>query len=340
MTASIGFTNGVFNARMEKAGGHRLGISYSSSVLSVIGANGNAFSQNNPGYSSVWSGTAGQIKTYNVTSPQSFEDASGTSVLTGNLFGLTTGVATSVDVPFFLYGCTNDAEDTLTFGISRIPHIKVAPAVADLGNPSTSTADTEYSMFLLDDVSLGDYDGNPVVLLGSFRMRMDASDDWTVQALDDQDGIGRFNDSRVFTGMAGQFGADSGTYTYANSGTSPQFNVNTQQYQIFPNGICYCHTALREDAGTDGAGAVEARTQVPFLVQNLIPNIGGQFICQSVIYRNAGADEMSSAQGLATTHQVRYARAATTTNDYYEWQDFGNGQRQIAWSGYYRVRNA
>ena len=37
MSANIGFINGVFNSKMEKPGGHRLGISYAASLFSVIG---------------------------------------------------------------------------------------------------------------------------------------------------------------------------------------------------------------------------------------------------------------------------------------------------------------
>lgn len=316
-----------------------IGISYSAGTFTVHGADGSALSATNPARITLWDrANFGQLVTYTITANQSFEDAAGTSEITGNLFGLTTGVATSVDVPFFLYACPNDAEDSITFGISRIPHLQNAPAIANLGNPSTATADVQFSIFLIENVTLDDYDGNPVLCIGSFRMRMDASDDWTVQALDTQDGIGKFNEQRIFQGLAGQFGANSGTFTLNNGGTAPVFGTNAQQYMITRDGYAYVNTSLREDAGTDGVGAVDARVAIPFQTTNLLGGVGGQFPTASHLVVGGGANNIAIVWFQAGVNFVEFYRTGTTVDDQWQWNDFTNGFRSIIFSAYYKIR--
>lgn len=212
MTQS-GFINGVLSSPVAQIGAHRLGIRYNAGTFTVCCSDNSDLSVWNPAYITLQSQTSGLLKTFSVTANQDFIDDAGASEIIGNLFGLTTGVAVTVDVPFYLYACTNDAEDQITFGISRIPNLVVAPAVGSLGSPASATANDEYSIFLLEDVTLGDYDSNLVICLGSFRMRMSNLNDWTVQSLNSGDGIGNFNEQTIFEGMLGQFGANSGTFT-------------------------------------------------------------------------------------------------------------------------------
>lgn len=319
---------------------YNIGFSYSGSTFTVHSGDGTAFSATNPGIIVLSDrSNFNQSVVYRVTANQDFIDATGASEIIGNLFGFTTGVAIPATVPFFLYACPNDAQDTITFGISRIPHLKNAPAVANLGSPSSATANIEASIFLLEDVTLGDYDGNPVFSMGSFRMTMNSSDDWTVQALDTEDGIGNFNENRVFTGYTGQFGANAGTYTINNGGTAPTFTAIGQQYNVTRDGYCYVNTSLRNDGGGDGSGAVAAQVAIPFEVDNLLPSLGGQLKDTALIYRNNGSNEISPLYFLANSHVVQFFRLGTTISDLYEWQDFGNGNRTIAFSSIYKIDN-
>lgn len=192
MTANLGFTNGILSYKIAQVGAHRLGISLSSGVFSVINSTGQDLSINAPGFVTSKSNTAGLLKEFVLTANQRFNDAtSGSgSDIQGALFGYPTGVAITTDVTFIGYGVVNDAEDTLTIMIGVDETLVVAPSASLIGTPSSpSSASTTGSLFAFSNITAGDYDGNPVVPLFRFRMRMDGTDDWTVQTLNDSDGF-------------------------------------------------------------------------------------------------------------------------------------------------------
>jgi len=246
-----------------------LGISYNggTGVFTVLDHSGSSLSSTNPAYVTIQSKTTpGISKTIAITANQDFIDDTGASEIIGNLFGLPTGVAYTEDIPFYLYGILNDAEDTIKFAICRIPNRNTSPATANLGCPGTANADTQGSMFIFDSVTLGDYDTNPCICLGSIRMRMSASDDWTVQTLASGDGIGNFNEYSVFQVPLGSFGAASGSFIKANGGTAPQFSTNLFTYNIDRLGRVQQSFYMNADGGADGAGAV-----VTYMCAPLIP---------------------------------------------------------------------
>lgn len=319
---------------------HNIGFSYSAGTFTVHSQDGTALSASNTARITLPDRVNfGYSKTYTVSANQTFIDDAGASQIIGNRFGMTTGVAVNVDVPFFLYACSNDAQDTITFGISRIPHMQVAPVVGLLGTPTSAVADEQYSMFLFSSVTVAEYDENPVMCIGSFRMTMSASDDWTVQALDSQDGVGRFNQNRIFTGMAGQFGANSGTYSRPNGGTAAVFGENNQRYYIQPDGTCYLGTGLRLDGGTDGSGAVDALTTIPLRPSNLLLSNGGQF-GMAMLYVNGGSSILACVNPNQSTNYCKLFIMGGAINDTYKWSNFGNGNRQIAYTIYYRTANS
>jgi len=255
--------------RVAIPGGYveNLGISYSSSTLSITGADGTALSATNPGYVVLQDkSTAGQLKTYEITSDQGFIDASGASEITGNLWGMATGVATSTDIPFFIYAVTNDVEDAIAFMISRVPGFKESPAAADIADPGDPVADNQWGFFSFDTVTEADYESNPCLMIGGFRMKMDASDDWTVQTLGATDGIGCFQNHRWWLVPPGQFGAASGGFFRANGGTAPIFTTQSYYYKIYP----FEQTAYLAidfiNVSTQGVGAVTAKLVSPFYI--------------------------------------------------------------------------
>ena len=114
-----------------------LGIAYSSGTFTVLSNDGTNLSASNPAYVTMPNAsTPGLLTTYTITANQSFEDDAGTSDIIDNLFGFTTSVAITDDVPFFLYA-SSDGTD-VTFGISRVPNLKVAPGASNIGTPSSA----------------------------------------------------------------------------------------------------------------------------------------------------------------------------------------------------------
>ena len=244
-----------------------LGITYSGSLLSIAGSDGTALSATNPGYVILSDKSSpGLKKIFTVTANQGFIDATGASEIINNLFGLNTSVAYGQDLPFFSYAVSNDAMDAVAFMISRVPNRQVSPAIANIGAPDDAVADTPGSFFSFDNIDETLYDENPCAAIGSFRMRMSAADDWTVQALNDYDGIGRWNE-QWFTMVTGQFGATAGKYFADNGGTGPVWNTNNYVWTINKSGLLTI-AALFQTNSIVGAGAVAAFMSSPYIGKN------------------------------------------------------------------------
>lgn len=235
-----------------------LGITYSGSTFTICSGDGSAFSANNLGYVNISSKTYGREVLIPISSNVSFVDSTGSSEISGNLFGLTTSIATTVDIPFYIYAVLNDAENAVAFMISRVPFSRASPPAATIGMPSSAVADTTISFFSFDNITAADYESNPCLCLGSFRMRMNSSNDWAVQTLNGTDGIGQFQEGQIFSFPRGQFSAASSKFFLNNGGTAPDDAAGTYYYTINPYSAVvitdfYC-TAL-----TGGSGAVELR---------------------------------------------------------------------------------
>lgn len=270
------FSNAIDWVRRDGPRWENLGITYSAGtgLFSITAADGTALSASNAGYVTIPSkASPGQQLVYRITANQTFTDDNGTSTIIGNLFGLTTGIAYTQDAPFFIYAVSNDAATAVNFMISRIPHVTVAPAAANIGKTGSAVADTQGSFFALGNPTVGDYDGNPCICIGAFRMRMSASDDWTVQTLTNgstgseanvqADGIGCFHEGTKFFISAGQFGAATGSFFAANGGTAPIWSTQGGDYTISRSGVIEFHFAAATNS-TAGVGAVQARLQLPY----------------------------------------------------------------------------
>ncbi len=280
---SFGILNGILNSKIEQIGAHRLGMKLDTGVFSILGANGVNLSTLNQGFVCIPSKAfPGLLKTYALTANQSFEDSNGSSDIIGNLFGTTSGdVWTGVDIPFYLYACIDNAEASPVFGISRIPNLTSSPAAGNIGTPASATAGVSYGMFLFNSVTIANYDLNPVVCVGSFRMRKIAADDWTIQTLSNSDGFGNYQQNILFSYPTGVNGNASGSYFLANGGTAPAFDTNFYTYKISRDGMCWVTALLFNAAtGTSGVGAVDLIAQTPIEAsavfgQSLFSGYGG-----------------------------------------------------------------
>lgn len=342
MVAASGTINGVLNSKIDRIGCHRLGIKLDTGVFSITGANGLDLSNRNPGYVSFQSkSNPGQIINFTVTQNSSFTDASGSSDIIGNLFGFTTGVAIASDVPFFIYVVMNDNETDFTFMTSRIPGRTSTNSANNIGKPGTpAPTNSQVNWFAFEDITTSEYNDNPAICIGSFRMKMDASDDWTVSTIissfnsGEIDGIGSYNTFGTFKIPPGQFGADAGALTIANGGTSPVFSsIDNATYRMIGNTpFCLMMYYMTGDGGTDGAGAVSARFTMPFVPFS--NNAQGIAPCR---IRTPTYSEAGLLQTEIGYFQIYRSASASTP---ILWSAFSNGAREIWINFLYQIHGA
>ncbi len=314
-----------------------LGLAYNggTGVLTIQGAT-TALSSTNPAFVVLPSkATPGLFTTYEITANQSFIDDVGVSEIIDNLFGLTTSVAYGQDLPFFIYAVTNDDEDAIQFMISRMAGNKVSPAAASIGAPDDAVADTQLSFWSIDNITETVFDANPCLMVGSFRMQMSASDDWTVQTLDDEDGIGQFQENRNFTMALATFGAATGTFMLANGGTAPIFSTNTYSWRIIPEGLVNINIQLTGDGGTDGSGSVTTYIVTPYVpIQSAGVGLGSAWVRNSSYQAIAVATVSASMADESLFFMNRNGSTAGVQH-----ADFGNGNRTISLSSIFRMSN-
>lgn len=269
--ASVLITNGPGSIDLKTVAGPmlvpgvvNLGITYSAGTFTVTSATGVALSAANPGYVTLQSKTSGLVKTITVTADQSFIDDAGASTIIGNLFGLTTGVAVTTDMPFFIYAVLDDTETQVSFMISRIPGVTNSPAAAKIGKTGSAVADTQGGFFALGNPTVADYESNPCLLVGSMRMRMSAADDWTVQSLLSRDGIGQFQQGKQFFVPRGQFGAAASKHFKNNGGTAPDDADGVFDYFIEAQNNRIFFQLAYPSIDTGGVGAVTAQAALPY----------------------------------------------------------------------------
>ena len=168
-----------------------IGFSYSGGTFTVHDAQGTALSSTNPAFVRFQDkANPGYYKYISLEANQAFIDDAGSSEIINNLFGFPTGVAVANDVTFYIYAVANDDMDTVALMISRDPWATNSPAAANIGAPDDAVADAASDFWSLDNLDETVYDSNPCTRIGSFRMQMSASDDWTVQTINTtSDGI-------------------------------------------------------------------------------------------------------------------------------------------------------
>lgn len=249
-------------------GVRNIGFSYvvGTGVFTIQGQDGIALSTTNPAYITIQSKTnPGQLVTIAVTANQNFIDDIGASEIIGNLFGLTSGIAITSDIPFYLYAVSNDAENAIAFMISRFPNAPFAPITTKIGMPSSAIADTQGSFWSLDNITVANYDLNPCLAIGAFRMRMSSLDDWTVQSFTSYDGIGRFLENFQFNFPRGQFGAAAAKVFKNNGGTAPDDADGGYGYYINQKTNRVFFQLAFPSIDTAGVGAVTALLAGPYL---------------------------------------------------------------------------
>lgn len=315
---------------------YNIGFSYSAGTFTVHDAVGAALSASNPGYLVLPSATSpGQRTVHEITANVTWQDDAGTSDIIGNLFGLTTGIAYASDIPFFLYAAPDSTDANPKFFISRVPHRTICPAEADIGAPDDAVADTQGSFWCFENITEANYEFQPCVRIGMFRMQMSASDDWTVQSLGDADGIGRDPGIQMFQVPTGAWGATAGGLLLANGGTAPAMTNNKMWYNINPDGLCNVYFTLDGDAGTDGAGAVSTEMVIPFKHENVLQ--ANTFIGYGRVISSATGTDLALFQG---AQNQNYSFIVIEQGTFIQNQNFGNGTRFIDGQLVYRISDS
>lgn len=323
-----------------------LGISLSGGTLSIVDAQGATLTDENPGFVTVPSTTAGQMVTLKVTVGGSFNDDShASSHLTNFGFGITETAAWANDMPFFLYVINrgnsdiDGADGSSVFCLARNPAMATSPSsgnnIGDQGaNPVT---DDQTSILIMDDVTVANYTSLPAQITGGIRMQWSTvTDDWTVQTLGNKDGLGHRQLDKListwFTMPLAQNGAATGTYIKANGGTAPIFTTNNYFYKPNLLGDCYLAINLSGDGGTDGAGAVDTQIALPYSsVETFTAFIGP----------GHGVDPTNGQQGIVlqtlSTPGTSAVFQRDTNSANMQNGDFTNGSRSIGATGFYRA---
>jgi len=249
---------------------YNLGINYASPTFKLTSSSGTALSATNLAYVVIPSNVSNGYKVVlPVSADITFEDDSGTSVLTGNLWGTTTLVAWSNAMPFYLYAVADAADANPTFMISRVPHLTITPVAGLIAKSGSAVASTEGSMFAIDStVTVANYASMGCVRIGAFRMAKNdaANNDWTVQAMTDSDGIGRTMEDVFFTFPGDQNGAVRGGLSSSVGGdTVPTPNNSGLNYRIDASGQCrYVYSV--DGYSIVGVGAGQIRFHLPMRI--------------------------------------------------------------------------
>lgn len=298
-----------------------LSFTHAAGTLTLAGSDGTALSATNPGYVIMPSNaTQGRMVLHEIVA----NDTLTVSDLTGNLFGTTTAIAWADDLPLYVGFMADSTDANIEPVIARMPNIKTSPAAsADIGDPSSATADKEISVFAWNDITEANYQSMQLGLIGSLRAtKAVTTDAWTLTALDDMDGAGRWNESRVFTFPVTQNGAAVGKNFKDNGGTAPRWGTQLADYYVGRYGRVE-YNFLGTECDVAGVGAVNALLALP--LNNV--DTGISWVNGSGHYFDSSAGDylpMTSwhTQGLGTRFIVGtlstgiFLNSSVDTNDY------------------------
>lgn len=314
-------------------GTHNLGLFFSAGTATIKGADNNDLSATNPGYVTLRSNvTEGLLITYTMTGNFTFDDAAGTSVFAGSLFGMTASDTTTGDAwtPFYIHAGADNADANLSFFCSRYPgRTTVQQTGATLSDAAAGNADTYRDTLSLAVLggNLTDYTSSNATSIGSFAALIDGSDDWTIVSLSNYSGIGRYMAARNMILDRGIMGQAATSYFLDNSGTAPTTASEQYQYRIDDDQFTLSILADITFSGSP-ASEVDAIFSLPVsgpnpeflatLVGTLI--VGGNY--HKVVLRQVGVT-------VNTTARQMYLYKGDDTTARWQYDEFSSGDRLI-----------
>lgn len=311
---------------------NNIAVSLTSGRFKIVGSDGNVFSETNIGAINIPSTTIGRWESFSLTEDRFYFDdsASGVSDIVGEEFGTTAGTAWSEARSFFIYAVNSDNTDEgVEIAISPSPTLKLTPGTTNIGYhgvPMSSPSDV--GMFFLTSENISaTHNNKPCLLIGSFRMTKNSSDDWAVATLLNSDGIGFFQDGKSFNMPTGHYGSITGGYLFDNGGTAPVFSTQSYSYYIdYKTGLIYCYASLSGDGGTDGAGSVDTRIVAPY--KNLITS--SSFVGQA--YASNGGGTVSYIATVTITGSQNYFTLAVPSVSGTALQNVTTGLQNSFWT--------
>ncbi len=253
---------------------YNMRLSYSSGTFKVVGHDGNDLSATNRGIVIAHNNSGTGFNVCEFTSSPSFQDDAhaGDSdfVGTGTMsWGTTAATAWSPAMPFLLGVCTDGTTPIMVIARGPVGDTGASSNIGYWDNAPSAASQNNVFALTATNVTVT-HASQKITWIGSFRMVKSAADDWTVQALDKNDGIQNFYNygKRRHTMAQGQNGAAASRFMLANGGTTPQWSTMFYEYILdFNTGFCTIAFRFDGDGGTDGAGAVNALVATPFTNQ-------------------------------------------------------------------------
>jgi len=317
---TVDSTSGMVSLSSMSANNLNLGVSYAAGIFTVTGANGSALSATNFATLNFADATnIGRIKQMTVTTPYAFQDAVGTNEIGANLFGITAGKAWAQDCPFYLYAVINSAQTDVAFGISRVPHMTIAPVAGNIAIAGTTAATTQGSLYLMkkngSNPTVANFDSQPVIALGAFRMQATNTPAWTVQALSSQDGIGLFHENTVFNYPTLQHGAtadEAATNTHWITTVGfPRFASNQYTYVLNRDGIAV-YDIVYGNLTVNGVNATLMTLTYPHGFSMYVHTMAGVFGNNVPVYNCWG---FGTGIGTSVSGGTRYQGSGTMKNN-------------------------
>lgn len=202
-----------------------VGFTYETGTFTITDVNGDPLSADNPAFITMPSTTPGELVSIKVSAPASFDDFTGSSDLLNFFFGHDVAASSTVDEYFYLYQANvnnsenNGSDGNSCFFITKST-INTTPDDETLIGTTTAVPATDAieNIMLLGDFTPATYVEKPCVLLIRFRMRFNKDDaDWTVQALDNFDGLVKLNEALTLFNNNGEFNYSDVSNAAANA---------------------------------------------------------------------------------------------------------------------------
>jgi len=251
-----------------------LGITYSSSTLTITDAAGSALSSSNPGYVVLPSTTTGQLILLKLTAAQSFVDDGGSSSFSGHHFGTESGIGWAQDAPFYIYAVNGDNTDAnCIIAISRCPTFNRSPQGTYISYKGVAAGTrSPYEMFFLTTTDVtSSHASKPCKLIGGLTMQKTGTGgDWTVQSFSSAygDGITTTPFRQKTWIMPADHYSGSNGFIYS-SGTEPTWasGDGSYRYHIGLDGFCtVAFSTSGQGNCTNGVGGGTLNIILPYWI--------------------------------------------------------------------------
>lgn len=308
---------------------NNVGLTNSANVLTVTAADGTTISAANPAYIAHPT-TAGLWSVAKITSPITINHGAHASY-NMNLGGARNAQAGgsggwSTVCPLWLYWCVLSGAVYLV--VSDVPELTNMPSAESYIGDFVAAPTFPYqgNCFVAATITKADFVSLPLVQAGSIRATLSTANNWTVTAIENQDGFGRTNYGKSFTYPTGAMGAQSGFHSMQpGAGNNPQFTTDSVNYNI-QGKVVNVDFLMDGDGGNDGSFANTFFLTLPYFAA-LNPSSVVHVGCLKIYYAGATTVNPASVSYFVNTSPtIIFWKTAATILLY---SDFSAGGRHI-----------